>query len=40
MPSVRQVAHELLEQQGLTTVFGNPGSNELPFLADLPDSFR
>ncbi|MER5753672.1 benzoylformate decarboxylase [Streptomyces sp. NPDC002088] len=40
MPSVRRVSHELLECQGLTTVFGNPGSNELPFLADLPDGFR
>ncbi|MYV46332.1 benzoylformate decarboxylase [Streptomyces sp. SID2888] len=40
MPSVRRVAHEFLERQGLTTVFGNPGSNELPFLADLPDGFR
>lgn len=40
MPSVRHVAHDFLERQGLTTVFGNPGSNELPFLADLPGSFR
>jgi len=24
----------------MTTIFGNPGSNELPFLADLPDCFR
>ena len=24
----------------MTTIFGNPGSNELPFLADLPESFR
>ncbi|MET8248113.1 benzoylformate decarboxylase [Streptomyces sp. NPDC005202] len=40
MPSVRRVSHQFLERQGLTTVFGNPGSNELPFLADLPDSFR
>ncbi|CAL9322013.1 benzoylformate decarboxylase [Streptomyces sp. SudanB182_2057] len=40
MPSVRRVAHEFLQRQGLTTVFGNPGSNELPFLADLPDGFR
>ena len=39
MPLVRQVVHGLLEQHGLTTIFGNPGSNELPFLADLPDSF-
>jgi benzoylformate decarboxylase len=37
---VRRVAHAFLERQGLTTVFGNPGSNELPFLADLPDGFR
>lgn len=40
MPSVRRVSHEFLDRQGLTTVFGNPGSNELPFLADLPDGFR
>ncbi|MFF0777959.1 benzoylformate decarboxylase [Streptomyces sp. NPDC003720] len=40
MPSVRHVSHEFLRRQGLTTVFGNPGSNELPFLADLPDGFR
>lgn len=40
MPSVRRITHEFLERRGLTTVFGNPGSNELPFLADLPDGFR
>ncbi|NEY35445.1 benzoylformate decarboxylase [Streptomyces sp. PRKS01-65] len=40
MPSVRRLSHEFLERQGLTTFFGNPGSNELPFLADLPDGFR
>ncbi|MFI1753894.1 benzoylformate decarboxylase [Streptomyces sp. NPDC020571] len=40
MPSVRRVSHAFLERQGLTTVFGNPGSNELPFLAGLPDGFR
>ncbi|WP_217254922.1 benzoylformate decarboxylase [Streptomyces sp. AC602_WCS936] len=40
MPSVRRVSHDFLERQGLTTVFGNPGSNELPFLADLPGTFR
>jgi benzoylformate decarboxylase len=37
---VRRLSHEFLERQGLTTFFGNPGSNELPFLADLPDGFR
>ncbi|MFF8406761.1 benzoylformate decarboxylase [Streptomyces sp. NPDC014846] len=40
MPSVRRISHEFLARQGLTTVFGNPGSNELPFLAELPDGFR
>ncbi|POX57232.1 benzoylformate decarboxylase [Streptomyces sp. Ru71] len=40
MPSVRRVSHEFLHRQGLTTIFGNPGSNELPFLAGLPEDFR
>ena len=34
------MAHELLRRHGLTTIFGNPGSNELPFLAGLPADFR
>jgi benzoylformate decarboxylase len=37
---VRRICHEVLRRQGLTTIFGNPGSNELPFLADLPEGFR
>lgn len=37
---VREMAHEVLRRQGVTTIFGNPGSNELPFLAGLPDDFR
>uniref|UniRef100_UPI001FC925BE thiamine pyrophosphate-binding protein n=1 Tax=Amycolatopsis kentuckyensis TaxID=218823 RepID=UPI001FC925BE len=40
MPTVRRLAHEFLDRRGLTTVFGNPGSNELPFLAELPEHFR
>ncbi|WP_428950193.1 benzoylformate decarboxylase [Streptomyces sp. cg35] len=40
MPTARRIAHEFLERRGLTTIFGNPGSNELPFLAGLPDTFR
>lgn len=40
MSCVRHVAHAFLERQGLTTVFGNPGSNELPFLAGLGAGFR
>lgn len=38
--TVRDVTFQLLERHGLTTVFGNPGSNELPFLAGLPAGFR
>jgi benzoylformate decarboxylase len=38
--TVRQVAIDLMRGLGLTTVFGNPGSTELPFLADWPDDFR
>ncbi|MET8997282.1 benzoylformate decarboxylase [Amycolatopsis sp. NPDC004169] len=40
MPTARRLAHEFLDRRGLTTVFGNPGSNELPFLAGLPEHFR
>ncbi|GHF49777.1 benzoylformate decarboxylase [Amycolatopsis bartoniae] len=40
MPTARRIAHEFLERRGLTTIFGNPGSNELAFLAGLPDTFR
>lgn len=40
MPSVRQICHRLLGDLGITTIFGNPGSNELPFLAELPEGFR
>ena len=40
MTSVRDITYELLRAHGLTTVFGNPGSNELPFLAGMPDDFR
>ncbi|MGP6173689.1 benzoylformate decarboxylase [Corynebacterium sp. A21] len=35
--SVRTVVHELMLKHGMTRIFGNPGSNELPFLKDLPD---
>jgi benzoylformate decarboxylase len=40
MPSVREATFELFREQGMTTVFGNPGSTELPMLADFPDDFR
>ncbi|EOD69925.1 benzoylformate decarboxylase [Amycolatopsis vancoresmycina] len=40
MPTARRLAHQFLDRRGLTTIFGNPGSNELPFLAELPEHFR
>ncbi|MFD5543681.1 benzoylformate decarboxylase [Streptomyces sp. NPDC127079] len=40
MTTVRDVTYELLRTHGLTTIFGNPGSNELPFLAGMPEDFR
>lgn len=39
MPSVHATTYELLRRQGITMVFGNPGSNELPFLKDFPKDF-
>jgi benzoylformate decarboxylase len=38
--NVRETTHDLLRDLGITTVFGNPGSNELPFLHGFPDDFR
>jgi benzoylformate decarboxylase len=40
MPTVREVTFELLRSHGMSTIFGNPGSTELPMLADFPDDFR
>jgi benzoylformate decarboxylase len=40
MATVREVTYDLLRDLGMTTVFGNPGSTELPFLRDFPDDFR
>src|ERR1700750_1551654 len=36
----RDAFYEVLRTSGITTIFGNPGSNELPLLSDLPDDFR
>src|SRR5439155_26061534 len=30
---------DFLRRQGMTTMFGNPGSTELPMLAQFPDDF-
>jgi benzoylformate decarboxylase len=38
--TVREATVELLETLGMTTVFGNPGSTELPLFRDFPEHFR
>ena len=38
--SVRDVVYSLLRAFGIDTVFGNPGSTELPMFRDFPDDFR
>ncbi len=40
MTTVREAVVEMLRMRGMTTVFGNPGSTELPMLADFPADFR
>src|SRR5206468_3243285 len=40
MATVRDATYDLLREHELTTIFGNPGSTELPMLADFPDDFR
>ena len=37
--TVREATFDLLRALGMTTVFGNPGSTEEPFLAEFPDDF-
>src|SRR5450432_495298 len=33
--TVREATYDLLRSAAMTTIFGNPGSTELPFLGDL-----
>jgi benzoylformate decarboxylase len=40
MPTVRDATFDLFRAHGMTTMFGNPGSTELPMLADFPADFR
>src|SRR3954470_12168652 len=40
MSTVREATFDLFRRHGLTTMFGNPGSTELPMLADFPSDFR
>jgi benzoylformate decarboxylase len=40
MTTVREAAIELFRERGMTTIFGNPGSTELPMLGAFPEDFR
>jgi benzoylformate decarboxylase len=37
---VRDASLDVLRDRGLTTIFGNPGSTEIPFLTNLPSDLR
>src|SRR5947209_10712968 len=39
MTTVREATFDFLRRRGMTTMFGNPGSTELPMLAEFPDDF-
>src|SRR5580692_9177139 len=39
-PTVYDATYNLLRSLGLTTIFGNPGSTEQPFLKNLPPDFE
>ncbi|TFV89078.1 thiamine pyrophosphate-dependent enzyme [Blastococcus sp. CT_GayMR16] len=38
--TVRDVTFDVFRRLGLTTIFANPGSTEVPFLTGLPDDIR
>ena len=38
--TVREAVLNLLREFGMTTIFGNPGSTELPLFLDFPDDFK
>jgi benzoylformate decarboxylase len=38
--NVRDAAFDVMRWFGLTRIFGNPGSTEIPFLTDLPDDLE
>src|SRR6478609_1007394 len=38
--TVRETTFEVLRSLGLTTIFSNPGSTEVPLLAGLPEDLR
>jgi benzoylformate decarboxylase len=40
MRTIQQTCYEILRAHGLTRIFGNPGSNESPFLKNFPSDFE
>jgi benzoylformate decarboxylase len=40
LSTVREVTYDVLRKLGMTVIFGNPGSTELPFLRDMPSDFK
>ncbi|HEX4034963.1 MAG TPA: thiamine pyrophosphate-binding protein [Solirubrobacteraceae bacterium] len=40
LPTVRDQTFEVMRRHGMTRIFGNPGSTEIPFLTDLPGDFE
>ncbi|MBZ5540409.1 MAG: benzoylformate decarboxylase [Acidobacteriia bacterium] len=40
MSTVREATYQVLRDSGMTVIFGNPGSTEIPFLRDMPADFR
>src|SRR6267142_2686061 len=39
-PTIRDATFDVFRRRDLTTLFANPGSTEVPFLAGLPDDLR
>ena len=39
-PTVRDATFDVFRRFGLTTIFANPGSTEIPFLTGLPDDLE
>ena len=40
MTTVRDACFDVMRAEGMTTIFSNPGSTEIPFLVDLPTDIR
>jgi benzoylformate decarboxylase len=40
LSTVREETFAVMRRLGMTRVFGNPGSSEIPFLSDWPDDLE